>query len=121
MSAHEYLSTACWHAQNDGLPDLHTSCRNSCKYAAPGRPEYCVCPCHGEAGTQPGRSSWVDQARGTALRLLQHLDAAGVDLAAVDPHLARAIADDPAFFWARGEEAPSGQWRPRPSEGENLR
>lgn len=106
VAAHEYLSTACFHALNDNNPDMHTSCRNSCKYCGGG----CSCECHRAAGTQPGRTSAVDQARGTALRLLQHLTDAGVDLAERDPHLARALAENPVFFWARGEERPPGRW-----------
>jgi hypothetical protein len=113
-SEHVYLSTACWHALNDGDPEMHTSCRNQCKFCPAG----CACRCHASAGTQPGRTSSVDQARGTALRLLQHLTEAGVDLAERDPHLARALAEDPAFFWARGEERPPGEWRPTAGEEE---
>lgn len=110
---HEYLSTACWHAVNDNEPGLHTSCRNVCKYCPGG----CSCDCHQVAGTQPGRTSWVDQARGTALRLLEHLRDAGADLAERDPHLARVLAEDPAFFWARGEERPPGTWPGAAGEG----
>jgi hypothetical protein len=39
----------------------------------------------------------VDQARGIALRLLAAIETAGMDLAAVDRHLARAIAEDPSL------------------------
>lgn len=104
-SAHEYLSTACWHELNEGKPDLHGSCRASCKF---GEGEFCTCPNHPENDARSHPLSWVDQARGGFLRLLAHLPAAGVDLTAIDPHLARAIADDPAWFWARGEIQPDG-------------
>ena len=73
------------------------------------------------ATTLPGRLpalvSRVDQARGTALRLLEHLRDAGADLAERDPHLARVLAEDPAFFWARGEERPPGTWPGAAGEG----
>jgi hypothetical protein len=103
---HEYLSTACWHATYDGKPELHAGCRNSCKHAPEGEVEPCVCPCHGEAGTQPGRVSWVDQARDVARELLAEIDNLAVD---VGP-LAERIRTDPALFWLRGEEQPPGEW-----------
>ena len=59
----------------------------------------------------PGRATQIDQARGIALRLLATVEAAGVDLQGVDRHLARAISEDPALFWLRGEERPPGEWR----------
>jgi hypothetical protein len=107
---HDYLSTACWHELNDGRPALHTDCRASCKYA-PGAPEHCRCPNHTEEELRASPVSWVDQARGMALRLLAACYAADVDLAKVDRHLVRAIETEPALFWLRGEEQPPGQWR----------
>jgi hypothetical protein len=59
-----------------------------------------------ELGALPVSS--VDQARGIALRLLAAIERAGMDLEAEDRHLARAIAEDPSLFWARGEEKPPG-------------
>jgi hypothetical protein len=109
-AVHEYLSTACWHELNDDRPALHAKCRASCKYGENG-PEFCRCPNHTEDELKASPVSWVDQARGIALRLLAVCDAVGVDLAAEDRHLARAIAEDPALFWLRGEEQPPGEWR----------
>ena len=101
---HRYLSTACEHAINEGRPELHTACRNSCKYATEGHPEYCVCACHGEARTQPGRTAWVDQARDVARELYRY--------GYVTPEMEERVATDPALFWLRGEEAPPGEWQP---------
>lgn len=39
---HEYLSTACWHAQADDTKHLHNLCRLTCKWC----PEQCRCTCH---------------------------------------------------------------------------
>ena len=107
---HDYLSTACWHELHDDQPARHADCRASCKFGRKG-PEYCRCPNHTEEELRASPVSWVDQARGMALRLLAACHAAEVDLTAVDRHMARAIAEDPAFFWLRGEEQPPGEWR----------
>lgn len=108
-ATHDYLSTACWHELNDGRPTLHNECRATCKYGP--TPEYCGCPNHREGEEHDHPVSWVDQARGIALRLHDVLQTVGVDLAVVDRHLARAIAEDRFLFWLRGEEQPSGEWR----------
>jgi hypothetical protein len=103
-----YLSTACNHEARDGDPAMHASCRQTCKWCGAS----CRCSRHPAQDNADLPPHWVDQARGAALRLLGHLEAAGVDLASVDPHLARALREDPRFFWARGEEAPPGVWQP---------
>jgi hypothetical protein len=112
--AHEYLSTACWHELNDGRPELHGSCRASCKFA-PGGPEYCVCPNHPENDGSPAPQSWVDQARDAARRLLTVLESGGA-LTVRDPELSRLIRTDPDLFWLRGEEQPPGEWRSSPHQ-----
>lgn len=109
---HAYLSTACWHAQNDNRPELHAGCRNSCKHALEGTTEPCICPCHGEAGTQPGQAGGVDQARDAFTRLLAITERCGVDLRVEDPDLFEVLRDDPDWFWARGEVQPAGEWQP---------
>jgi hypothetical protein len=48
----------------------------------------------------------LDQARGITLRLHAAIQAAGVELATIDRHLARAIREDPSLYWLRGEEPP---------------
>lgn len=112
---HEYLSTACWHELNDDRPELHGSCRASCKYA-PGDPEYCVCPNHPENDSRELPPSWVDQARNVALRLLAVIDDAGIDLASAEPDLHERRRWDPTLFWVRGEEHLPGEWQPTPEE-----
>lgn len=108
---HQYVSTACAHAQGEDRPDLHASCRNTCKHAPPGQPESCACPCHGDAGTQPATGSPVDQARDLTAELLGVILLAGVDLDALVPDLSERLRTDPALFWARGEAMPPGQWQ----------
>jgi hypothetical protein len=90
---HEYLSTACEH-------DECASCRQTCKYCGAS----CRHQCHSRDTGRLGPVSWVDQARGMALRLLAACHAADMDLAVVDRHLARAIDEDPALFWLREEQ-----------------
>lgn len=104
---HDYLSTACGHAQLSGDPSLHNSCRNSCKFCD----SPCTCSCHREGARTESPVSWVDQARGIAIRLHDALQAAGVDLATVDRHLAQAITEDRSLFWLRGEAMPPVEWR----------
>ena len=97
---HEYLSTACVHGECG-------SCRQTCKYCDAS----CRHGCHLASGSKTAPVSWVDQARGVAIRLHDVLQAVGVDLAASDRHLARAIREDPSLFWVRGEAMPPGEWR----------
>jgi hypothetical protein len=92
---HAYLSTACRH-------DKCGVCRQTCKYCGAS----CLHGCHPEGVPPKAPASWVDQARGMALRILAACYAADVDLTAVDRHLASAIATDPSLFWLRGEEQP---------------
>lgn len=99
---HEYLSTACWHELNDNDPDLHTSCRQTCKTC--DRP--CSCPSHPTDDDPTAPPAWVDQARDLAVELL-----ALVDLTQ-HPELAERIATDRHLFWARNEVQQSGEWRP---------
>ncbi|WP_329521193.1 hypothetical protein [Spirillospora sp. NBC_01491] len=105
---HRYLSTACQHEADDGNPELHGSCRQTCKWCNAS----CMCRRHPAADAAAHPPHWLDQARGVALRLYGHLQARGVDLDDVDPHLARAFREDPAMFWVRGEVLPPGEWRP---------
>ena len=112
MATHDYLSTACWQEANDGKPDLHGSCRAVCKFG--GVPEFCRCPNHAE-GEKPSVSN-VDQARGVARRMLDHLTTLGADFEALDVEFARALREDPALFWLRGEVQPDGVWREPGSE-----
>lgn len=107
---HHYVSTACEHAQMESRPELHTSCRNECKYAT-GTPEPCQCSCHGESGTQPGRTSPVDQARDVARDLLAVVLQRPLSGPVLSPELEDRIAHDPGLFWLRGEEHPPGEWR----------
>lgn len=102
---HHYLSTACWHAQYDSDKSMHAGCRNQCKFC----PGCCVCPCHGEAGTQPGISH-VDVERDRFIRLLAVVREHGIDLAKAEPDLHEAFLYDPAMFWLRGEVQPAGTW-----------
>lgn len=101
---HVYLSTACWHARSDSNPDLHTACRNVCKYC----PRPCGCDCHPKAGTQTGRLSPVDQARDVARELLTVMRAS---YEGVPKELWMRIENDPNLFWLRGEEQPPGEWQ----------
>lgn len=103
---HEYVSTACLHALNEPRPELHSACRNDCKYG--DAPEPCRCPCHGEAGTQPGRTSQVDQARDIARELYNQAWRFGN----VSEELEQRVATDPALFWLRGEEREPDTWTP---------
>lgn len=45
---HLYVSTACWHANNDidEHYDLHQECRQTCKFCD----QPCACWCHSDAG-----------------------------------------------------------------------
>src|SRR5690606_37077983 len=104
--SHAYLSTACFHEQADDDPDLHGSCRATCKYC----PARCSCPRHPVADDTPA-ASWVDQAREIAGALF-----AAIRPGDVPPALAERIADDPALFWLRGEVQPPGVWTPDPLE-----
>ncbi len=104
---HHYMSTACEHALGEGKPELHASCRLSCKFAAGVEP--CRCPCH--TGTLPADfpPPPVDQARDIAIELHETL--------ARWPHLMPRelrdrIASDPHLFWLRGETRPPGEWKP---------
>lgn len=106
---HNYVSTACLHAQHEDRPELHAGCRNTCKFAQRGQ-ELCGCPCHGEAGTQPATGSPVDQARDLTAELLGVILLAGVDLDALVPDLSERLRTDPVLFWARGEAQPPGVW-----------
>ena len=106
--AHEYLSTACWHELNDDRPELHASCRQSCKFGD----ESCRCPNHPENDDRPAPPAWVDQAREVARRLLDAVQITEEGLGGTDPELRRRIRTDPDLFWLRGEEQPPGEWRP---------
>jgi hypothetical protein len=104
---HHYISTACEHAVGEGKPELHASCRLSCKWAEDGQ-ESCRCPCH--FGTPPEElpPPWVDQARDLALELIDLLGGPRV----LPGELGNRVATDPALFWARGEVQPPGEWQP---------
>lgn len=109
----DYLSTACDHEARDNDPAMHASCRARCKWCN----AQCSCTRHPADDNAPLPPHWVDQARGAFLRALGHLEAAGVDLAEVDPHLDRAVRTDPAWFWARGEVQPPVPWQnPTPED-----
>jgi len=117
---HVYLSTACWHELNDGRPELHASCRASCKFAE-GEPEYCSCPNHPENDDRPAPPPWVDQARNATIRLLAVIERCGVDLRTQDPDLYEEIRDGRDWFWARpGEVQPAGQWQPTNTNNEEI-
>lgn len=110
---HEYVSTACLHAQMEGRPELHAGCRNTCKFAL-GEPEYCQCPCHGRTGTQPGSAGPVDQARDIAAELLAAIREHPAGGTVLSPDLEERIRTDPYLFWLRGEVQSPGQWRAEP-------
>lgn len=100
-SEHAYVSTACWH----GLCDER--CRSTCKFCdAP-----CQHDCHLEQVDRVLPPPWVDQARDGFVRLLSVLEEAGIDLRTAEPDLHQLIRFDPAWFWARGEVQPPGEWR----------
>lgn len=42
LFVHDYLSTACGHAQEPGMEHLHSACRLECKFCATP----CGCECH---------------------------------------------------------------------------
>ena len=112
---HHYISTACEHALGENRPDLHASCRLSCKFAEDGV-ESCRCPCH--TGTPPEEFPLppVDQARNIAGELWAVIHRW--------PHLVpRALRDridsDRHLFWLRGEVQPPGVWTP-PATGGNA-
>ena len=98
---HAYLSTACYHEQAEGDPQLHDACRSTCKS--------CDTPCSyprhrsGEqlAGPEGG---WVGQARSIARELYEHV----LTYSILPPDLVRRVSDDPALFWLRGGEQPPG-------------
>jgi hypothetical protein len=60
MAAHDYLSTACYHARRGGtdgasVEDLHAYCSGNTGMAGAKKPASCkfcgarcTCPCHGE-------------------------------------------------------------------------
>ena len=106
-AGHAYLSTACWHATHDGDEQMHTACRNVCKYCD----QPCACPNHPARDGDDTFVSWVDQARDIARELLAAIQASELPQV-LAPEQWHRIEDDPALFWLRGEEAPAGTWRP---------
>lgn len=108
---HEYTSTACWHAVEDNRPELHSSCRATCKYAPGNQVEYCMCLCHAQGIRPPIMQPWVDQAREVAESLLAVINAHGIDLNVAAPKLAAQLKT-PETFWIRGEAQPPGRWIP---------
>jgi hypothetical protein len=96
-AGHEYVSTACFHAQCG-------DCRRSCKYC--DVPCQHVCHQMGFTSTIKVIPSWVDQARGIARELLEAARPGA--LMGIDPGLLRRIEHDPELFWLRGEETPPG-------------
>ncbi|MCW2915507.1 MAG: hypothetical protein JWN52_3575 [Actinomycetia bacterium] len=99
---HHYVSTACLH----GLCDER--CRSSCKYCG----ATCEHDCHPQDGTRLQPPPWVDQARDGFVRLLAVLAEHNIDLARAEPDLHEAVRFDRAWFWARGEVQPPGEWTP---------
>lgn len=113
LAAVHYLSTACWHEVNDGNPEMHASCRATCKWCS----QVCSCPNHPAEDTVSAPPHWVDQARDVARELTDVLGGWKA-LTGLPGDLGERAANDPALFWLRGEEAPPGEWQP-PTQGDH--
>ncbi len=113
---HEYLSTACWHEQEDSDPALHAQCRKSCKTCD----EPCRCPNHPAEDDRELPPPWVDQARDVAIRLLAVVREHGINLGRAEPDLNEAIRYDPNMFWLRGEVQAAGEWHPTNNNNEET-